>query len=150
MRRKRCRKSWGCQDFHEAGYRFTAVREAIINIMENSDTHLSVDDIYNKVKKQHDGVNLTTIYRNLEILINMGIVLKYDFGDGRARYELVSHFDKKPFHIHLICKSCGRVIDVEDFMCEHKNKKVETIKKKYKFLIDEEIHQFRGICSNCS
>ena len=153
MPAKRCEKKFsrevGCRKFEEAGYRFTVTRKSILEILENTDTHLSVEDIFQKVQKQCDGVNLTTIYRNLEILQNLNVVLKYDFGDGRARYELVDHVNKKSNHVHLICKVCGRVIDVEDVMCDCKASVQKKLSEKYEFEIEEEIHQFRGVCSFC-
>jgi Fur family transcriptional regulator, ferric uptake regulator len=150
MPRGRCRRGFGYQEFEEAGYRFTTIRQVIVQVLENANTHLSVEDIFKEVQKQCNGVNLTTIYRNLEILINLNMVLKYDFGDGRARYELVKHIESKPFHLHLICKLCGRVIDVDDFMSSDKKREHEALEKKYNFKIEEEIYQFRGVCSFCA
>ncbi|MFC1501361.1 Fur family transcriptional regulator [Elusimicrobiota bacterium] len=152
MPRRRWGMGWGYRKFQNAGYRFTLPRQTILNVLEKSDTHLSVENILEEVQKECkecDGVNLTTIYRNLEVLIELGIVSKYDFGDGRARYELTQHINKKHNHKHLVCTVCGRIIDCRDFLEEERKKESEQIKKKYSFNIQEEIHQFRGICSNC-
>jgi Fur family ferric uptake transcriptional regulator len=78
------------------------------------------------------------------------LVKKYDFGQGRARYELV----KKDVHHHhhLICEKCGRVIDYDDFMDEERNlvKKIEEVlSKKHNFKIKTHNLQFYGLCKEC-
>lgn len=58
------------------------------------------------------GIRLATVYRNLEILKELGIVREFDFKDGRARYEFVAEKEGVE-HYHLICRICGKIIDYE-------------------------------------
>jgi Fur family ferric uptake transcriptional regulator len=91
------------------------------------------------------------VYRTLELLVQMGIVLKFDFGDGRARYELAED-PKTEHHHHLICMSCKRVINYSDFMDEEKEflKQAEKgLSKKYNFEIKNHVIQFLGLCEKC-
>ena len=66
----------------------TAPREAILSVLNKTSKHLSAEDVYMAVHKIYPTVGLTTVYRTLELLVHMGLVFKFDFGDGRARYEL--------------------------------------------------------------
>ncbi|MGD2278938.1 MAG: transcriptional repressor, partial [Candidatus Omnitrophota bacterium] len=69
---------WG-RKFRGSGYRMTAPRQAIMHVLSSTDKHLSAEDIYIKVHKTYPNVGLTTVYRTLELLTQMGMVLKFDF-----------------------------------------------------------------------
>jgi Fur family transcriptional regulator, ferric uptake regulator len=147
---KRRRAGW-CGRFEEAGYRFTQLREFILDILKNKKGHLSVEDIYSELIKKCRGVNLTTVYRNLEILVELGIVEKFDFGDGRARFELVVIKKKNDecVHHHLVCMKCGKIIDFECSSVDKHESEIKIVEDKYNFKIQEHLIQFRGLCSKC-
>ncbi|MCP4651339.1 MAG: transcriptional repressor [PVC group bacterium] len=143
---------WWHGRFRGCGYRITAGREAILDTLMIADKHLSAEDIYNKIHNAYPAVGLTTVYRTLEILVTMNLVFKFDFGDGRARYELVEGSKKSHHHHHLVCKECNRIIEYTDFI----NDEIELLKKtekglskKYNFEIISHIIQFYGICEKC-
>ena len=143
---------WWHGRFRGCGYRITAGREAILAVLMIADKHLSAEDIYNKIHSTCPSVGLTTVYRTLEILVNMNLVFKFDFGDGRARYELVEGSKKSHHHHHLVCKECNRIIEYTDFI----NDEIELMKKtekglsnKYNFEITSHIIQFYGRCDLC-
>ena len=143
---------WWHGRFRGCGYRITAGREAILEVLMTADKHLSAEDVYNKVHPNSPAVGLTTIYRTLEILVDMALVFKFDFGDGRARYELGEGSKKSHHHHHLVCTKCMRVIDYTEFI----NDEIELLKKtekglakKYRFDITNHIIQFYGICLEC-
>jgi Fur family ferric uptake transcriptional regulator len=92
------------------------------------------------------------VYRTLELLVQRGMVFKFDFGDGRARYELSESPKGIGHHHHLICTGCGRIVDYTDFIKEEKEllKKTERgLAKKYNFHIMNHLIQFYGLCSQC-
>ncbi|MBF0252442.1 MAG: transcriptional repressor [Candidatus Omnitrophica bacterium] len=137
--------------FKGCGYRITIPRQAIIELLQKTDKHLSAEDVYIEVHKKFPQIGLTTVYRTLEILTGMGIIFKSDFGDGRFRYELVegSHIEH---HHHLVCTQCKRIIDYTDFIDEEVEflKRVEKgLSKKHKFNITNHIIQFYGLCEQC-
>jgi len=68
--------------------RITVPRQAILDVLSKESKHLSAEDVFMKVHKGYPGIGLTTVYRTLNLLTQIGLVLKFDFGDGRARYEL--------------------------------------------------------------
>jgi Fur family ferric uptake transcriptional regulator len=141
---------WG-RKFRGSGYRMTAPRQAIMHVLSSTDKHLSAEDIYIKVHKTYPNVGLTTVYRTLELLTQMGMVLKFDFGDGRARYELMEDAEKEHHH-HLICMKCKRVINYTEFIDEELEflKRAEKgLSKKYNFEIKSHLFQFYGLCDKC-
>jgi len=131
------------------GYRFTTPREAVLNVLSKKTGHLSADEVFFLVREKYRGIGLATIYRTLDLLVQMGIVQKFDFGDGRARYELV--LDSKTHH-HLICGECGRVVDYgtlskEELMFVQELEKEAG--KRHNFEIDSHRIDFFGLCDEC-
>ena len=143
---------WWHGKFRGCGYRITLGREAVLSILAKADKHLSAEDIYIKVHSRYPNIGLTTIYRTLDILADIGLLYKFDFGDGRARYELAEGPKGAHHHHHLVCTSCNRVIDYTDFIDEEVELLRETEKglsKKYDFKITNHVIQFYGLCKDC-
>ncbi|MDI3543475.1 MAG: Fur family transcriptional regulator, ferric uptake regulator [Candidatus Atribacteria bacterium] len=151
----RCRRGrppWWEPRFQEAGFRLTMPRQAILEVLSNTEEHLSAEEIYLAVHKIYPNVGLTTVYRTLELLVNMGLVFKFDFGDKRARYELSQGPTSKKHHHHLVCINCGRIIDYTDFIDEEKEllRRTEAgLSEKYNFKITHHLIQFYGLCEEC-
>ena len=134
------------------GYRMTLGREATLEVLSRAEEHLSAEDIYMEVHKIYPSIGLTSIYRTLDILTNIGLVNKFDFGQGRARYELAESSRGKAHHHHLVCTGCGRVIDYTDFIDEEVallKKTEDGLSRKYNFKIKNHFIQFSGLCENC-
>ena len=141
---------WGGR-FRGCGYRMTVPRQAIVDALSSTDKHLSAEEIYIKVHSAYPRVGLTTVYRTLEVLVHMGMVSKYDFGDGRARYELNEGREKEHHH-HLICTECKRVINYTEFIDEEIDflrRAEKGLSEKYNFHIKSHIIQFYGLCDRC-
>ncbi|MCK5583723.1 MAG: transcriptional repressor, partial [Elusimicrobiales bacterium] len=122
-----------------------------IETLEKTSAHLSAEDIYLKVHTQYPNIGLTTVYRTLEVLAQMRLISKFDFGDGRARYELTKN-SKKEHHHHLVCTNCNRIIDYTDFIDEEVellNKTEKALSKKFNFEISNHLIQFYGLCEKC-
>ena len=143
---------WWHGRFRGCGYRLTIPRGAILDVLSKTSKHLSAEDIYLSVHKIYPAVGLTTVYRTLELLVQIGLVFKFDFGDGRARYELSEGPKGARHHHHLICANCGRVIDYTDFIDEEVKLLIQTEKglsEKYDFEITNHLIQFYGLCGSC-
>ena len=142
---------WWNSRFAGRGYRLTVPRQAILNILNKSKEHLSAEDIYMAVHRVYPGIGLATVYRTLELLVRMGLVFKFDFGDGKSRYELSEGLNKNHHH-HLVCTGCGRIIDYSELVDEEIKvlKRIEkTISKKYNFEINSHQIHFLGLCAKC-
>jgi len=143
---------WGHR-LRNYGFKCTPGRELILEILETSEEHLSPEEIYSKVKDEHPEIGLTTVYRTMEILNNLGMVIKLDIGDGRARYELSEDHSKKSHHHHLICSTCKKIIDYNDFVEDEKVyllKIEKALEKRHNFKINNHVIQFYGKCSTCN
>lgn len=130
----------------------TVPRHAILDILSKTSKHVSAEDVYIAVHRAYPSVGLTTVYRTLELLVKMGLVFKFDFGDGRARYELSEGPKGARHHHHLVCTDCGRAIDYTDFIDEEVellNQTEKGLSKKYNFEITNHLIQFYGLCDKC-
>jgi Fur family ferric uptake transcriptional regulator len=141
---------WWREKFRGYGYRFTVPRQAVLDVLTKTSDHLSAEDVYLEVHKVYPDIGLTTVYRTLELLVQMGLAYRFDFGDSRSRYELsegsIGH------HHHLVCTSCGRIIDYTDFIEEEMelvNRTEEGISENFNFKITNHIIQFYGLCDRC-
>ncbi|MEW6139023.1 MAG: Fur family transcriptional regulator [Thermodesulfobacteriota bacterium] len=136
------------------GYRLTNAREAVLGILADAEigAHLSAEDIYRMMQNNRLSVGLTSIYRSLDLLVNLGIADRFDFGDGRARYELAEGPRGVPHHHHLVCDNCGIVIDYHEFTDEELRlikRTEERLSEKYGFRITGHVIKFHGLCSAC-
>ncbi len=138
--------------FRQQGLRITEPRRVILDVLNGTTEHYSAEEIYMKVHKTYPNIGLTTVYRNLEVLEQMGIITKFHFGDRRSRYELIQSPQKPRHHHHLVCTSCKQIIDYDDFVDEEIEllKKVErALADKHNFHITGHVIQFYGLCNNC-
>jgi len=158
MHRRRLRRGFGVGPpwwhgrFRGCGYRVTAPREEVLRVLSDTDEHLSAEEIYMKVHKAYPSVGLTTVYRTLDLLVEMGVLFRFDFGDGKARYELSIGPKGTRYHHHLVCTGCGRVIDYTDFVEEEKDlieKTEKALSRKYDFKIKNHQVYFYGLCGRC-
>ncbi len=143
---------WWHGKFRGCGYKFTVPRQAILESLESTFKHLSAEDIYLAVHKAYSNIGLTTVYRTLELLVEMGLVFKFDFGDGRARYELAQGPKGARHHHHLVCTRCNRVVDYTDFIedeLELLKRTEKGLSKKFDFKITNHLIQFYGLCDQC-
>ncbi|MDD5531069.1 MAG: Fur family transcriptional regulator [bacterium] len=148
MQEKYC--SWE-EKLKSSGGRLTTPRKIIFYILSSTPKHLSAEDIYFIIHKKNPKVGLTTIYRTLDVLVKIGFLNKFDFGDGHSRYELIEAPNKQHHH-HLICRKCSKILDYTDFI-EEEIKLVKATEKalsrKYKFEIKDHVFQFYGVCDKC-
>ncbi len=127
----------------EQGYRLTPQRMMIISAIEKSDHHISAEEIYAQVVIRYPNVNISTVYRTLELLKRLNLVTETDMGEGRVRY----HPADKGHHHHLVCQQCGEIIDLdESLLTPLKN----ALYKEYKFSAELRHLAILGRCSNCS
>ncbi|WP_430534025.1 Fur family transcriptional regulator [Listeria rocourtiae] len=131
---------------HEASYKLTPQREATVRILlENEKDHLSAEDVYLRVKNISPDIGLATVYRTLELLTELRVVDKINFGDGVARYDLRKE-GAKHFHHHLVCLECGSVEEIQEDLLDDVEKIVE---QKWDFLVKDHRLTFQGICTVC-
>jgi len=126
----------------EQGYRLTPQRMMILSAIENSNSHISAEEIYRQVVAQYPHVNISTVYRTLELLKKLGLVTETDLGEGLVRY----HSADKGHHHHLICRECGAIIDLDDSVLGTLK---DTLLREYKFIADLRHLAIFGHCEKC-
>lgn len=138
------------QILRSRGYRLTLPRRVILNLMLQSNEHLNAKEIYARINKKFPDIGLTTVYRTLDLLVELGLINRFEFGDGYSSYELGK--DAKDHHHHLICSKCGKIIDYSDFI-DDEVKFFDMIEKylakKHDFVILGHEVQFYGHCRKC-
>jgi len=130
----------------------TVARELILDVVSRKGGHWSAEEVFEAVRKQYPRVGLVTVYRTLDLLAEMSVLSRHEFGDGRARYEMIRGSKSDDHHHHLVCTSCNRVIDYRDFIDEEVQllKKTEAgLSKKFHFKITDHVIEFYGLCEKC-
>ncbi len=92
------------------GLRMTGQRRVIAQVLEESDDHPDVEELYARASAIDSGISLATVYRTVKLFEEAGILDKLEFGDGRARYEDA----ERDHHDHLIDIHSGEVIEFVD------------------------------------
>ena len=79
-----------------------------MNILENIEKHghMSIEDIYEEVVKTHPSLSLATVYKNIILMVEKGVLVEVPIEGKKSKYEL-----RKEDHIHLVCTECGEVED---------------------------------------
>ena len=125
----------------ESGLKATFQRMNILDVVEKSG-HMSVEDIYEEVTKVHSSLSLATIYKNIILMMEKGVLVEVPIAGKKSKYEL-----SKTDHIHLVCTECG---DVEDKPCaEDTNKLFDALTNQEHFVLNTKQVNLYGVCSNC-
>lgn len=117
----------------------TAQREAIVEQFLRTRDHVSIDELLTKVRKRHPRVGYATVYRTLKLLVDSGLAVERQFGDGQARYEVVGDH-----HDHLICVKCGLILEFEDEEIERLQERIAA--RMGGFTVLRHRHELYGIC----
>ncbi|OGO66621.1 MAG: hypothetical protein A2030_12000 [Chloroflexi bacterium RBG_19FT_COMBO_50_10] len=135
-----------CQTFIEAlrsqGFRITPQREMIIEAIAHSGEHISAEQVFAQIQKRTHSVNITTVYRTLELLVQQGLASRIDLGKDRVIYATHQHGP----HIHLVCRQCGQVIDADPNLLLTLN---DQLNSGYQFAADLQHISVLGLCSDC-
>ncbi len=102
------------------GLRMTGQRRTIAEVLESSDDHPDVEELFSRAVKVDPNISIATVYRTVKLFEESGILEKVDFGDGRARYEDA----ERKHHDHLINMQTGEVIEFYDADIEALQEKI--------------------------
>ncbi len=126
----------------QMGYRLTPQREMIVEAIAHAEGHVTAEEIYEQVKGRVRAINLATIYRTLDLLVETGLANRLSLKEGGAVYATLRHGP----HIHLVCRQCGSV-----FLAEHELLETlgEQLKTRYHFTPDLQHLSISGLCARC-
>lgn len=129
------------QRLREKGYRLTPQRELVLRAVERLG-HATPDEILTEVRKESQAVNASTIYRNLEVLEELGLVRHAHISDRTPTY----HSTSLPSHVHLVCRGCQAIVDAEP---SEFDPLADTLLDRHGFEADIGHLTVFGLCANC-
>ncbi len=130
------------QRLRTGGYRITPQRQLVLEAVEKL-RHGTPEELLAEVQRTATGVNLSTVYRSLEVLEEVGLVTHAHIGHGAPTYHAVDDH----VHIHLVCDSCGSVNAVEADIAEPF---LDQVRERTGFITDISHVALHGRCTNCS
>ncbi len=125
-----------------AGRPVTTQRALLFDIIRKTDKHLDADELYRIAKEKEPRISLATIYRNLKLFKELGMIAESSLGDTHSHYERKSKAD----HYHLVCLGCGKIIEFDSPLL---TKAAAVIKKEKKFDITSIQLRMEGYCPDC-
>jgi Fur family ferric uptake transcriptional regulator len=128
----------------ERGLKSTAQRDDIARVFFGGQDHLSIDELYQAVRKVNPRVGYATVYRTIRLLKECGLAAERHFDDGQARYEPAE--EEAQHHDHIICERCGKIVE---FASQELEKLQERIARFLGFTVGRHRMELYGICSEC-
>lgn len=143
MRMKRAKKKIFHDFITQKGLKSTRQRDVILDYFLSSDRHMSIEDLYLRLRSKHPNIGYATVYRTLKLFAESGIAREIQFGDGQTRYE---HVAEGEHHDHLVCTRCG---DIVEFKNETIEKLQAEVAASHGFLIETHKLELYGMCAKC-
>ena len=131
------------QQLRDNAQKITGPRHAILNVMREHQQPLTNKEIFSRLP---EGMcDLATVYRSMHMLLKMGMVTRYDFGDGIARFELNCP-ECDGHHHHLVCNKCSKIIELNECFPDELE---AAIARKHGFSAVTHKLEFFGVCPDC-
>lgn len=132
------------RQLREQGFRLTPQREMVLSVLHEIEGFATAEEIYERVSAMSSSVDISTVYRTLELLQDFHLVASVDPGEGQRRYELLGLHGH---HLHLVCRSCGKIIGVESEVIESF---AVRMKEQHGFELEVEQLSVPGLCPACA
>ena len=132
------------KQLHQRGFRLTPQREQVLLVLHQLDRAASADEIYTRVASLNPNVELSTVYRTLDLLNSLDLVAVIDVGDRQRLFELCQ--DSIP-HLHLVCRVCGKIVGVELDLLQPL---LDHVTARLQFHTDLSNISIPGICATCA
>ncbi len=121
----------------------TAPRQAILEVLGRVAHPMTVKEIFEVLPKNE--CDLATVYRSIRLLEAMGMVKRFDFGDGTARYELLAEGDSGHHH-HLVCTRCAEIVELDECSLLELEERIAA-RNGFKAITHK--LEFFGLCPEC-
>lgn len=129
----------------ESGHRAGAAREAVVDLLARQSCCLSAQEISDRLRSSGENVGIASVYRALELLHELELVQRVEFGDGAVRFEPV--VPGGDHHHHAVCQQCGRVTAFED---ERLERQLQRLAGRLRHSMSGHEVVIRGDCERCS
>ena len=120
----------------------TPQRLMVLEQVEAAEGHVSAEEICQRIRRRYPNLNISTVYRTLELMKELSLVTETDMGDGRVRFHAID----KGHHHHLVCSVCGQVTDLAE---EELTPISELLETRYGFHADLHHLAIFGRCARC-
>ena len=132
----------------EKGLKLTGQRLLVLETMaEHPGEHLTAEEIFDLARRNYPEIGLATIYRTLQVLVELNVVDNISFDDGFARYELIEELDsERHHHHHAICIGCKTVISLEEDLLEALE---QELMENLGFAVTDHEVKLYGYCKEC-
>jgi Fur family ferric uptake transcriptional regulator len=127
----------------ERGLKSTRQRSLIVDTFFDGGGHVTVEDLWARVRGTDAKVSVATVYRTMKLLAECGLAQARNFGDGQTRYEPNAG---RHHHDHLICTRCGTIIEFENDRIEQLQ---DAVAKKHGFRVTSHKMELYGLCRDC-
>ncbi len=135
------------QRLSEGQHKLTPQRQTILKIfLDHPDQHLSAEEVHDFLRREKSEIGLATVYRSLELLSELGILHRIEFGEGKSRYEVNNDDEFSHHHHHLRCTKCGNISEFADDLLENLE---ADIFAKNGFKVSDHQVIFFGVCKKC-
>ncbi len=126
----------------KSGVRITPQRHAVLECLLTSKTHPTADEIYKSLKDKFPNMSVATVYNNLRILKDLGLVRELTYGDDSSRFD-----SNMREHYHIICEDCGKIVDFHYPTLDE----IESLAQKVSgFEISHHRMELYGKCEECA
>lgn len=132
---------WTYRYLKEHGIRVTPQRQAVLQYLDQTDSHPTAEMIHDWLASRLKGVSLATVYNILHLYRDMGIVMELSYGDTSARWD--GNFQN---HYHITCTTCGRV---DDYRRDLIPKIEEEAERATGFRVTHHRVELSGVCPDC-
>jgi len=126
-----------------AAHKVTGPRQAVLDLLRGQAHPMSAQEIFAALPKHR--CDLATVYRSMRLLERMGIVKRFDFGDGTARFELLGEGDDGHHH-HLVCVRCAEIVEIDECSMTQLEERI-AIRNGFKAVTHK--LEFFGLCPQC-
>ena len=142
---KRAKKKLFHDYITRKGLKSTRQRDVILDCFLSSERHMSIEELYLKLRAKHPNIGYATVYRTLKLFAEAGIANEIQFGDGQTRYEPATQRHSSA-HDHLICTSCGEIVEFESDRISELQLQVA---RRHGFEIQQRRVELYGRCAAC-
>ena len=123
------------------GRRSSVQRQLVHRIIESRRDHPTAQSVFEKAREQMPSISLGTVYRNLQLLVDQGLLLERKIGNRPARYEA-----QRQRHYHICCVQCGAL---EDLSVPYQEILDRRVQRMVRYQLQEHRMEFYGICPQC-
>jgi Fe2+ or Zn2+ uptake regulation protein len=120
----------------------TSQRRLLLDLLQTTEGHIDAKELYRRANARDESISQATVYRNLNLFKELGLVDEMRLGNIRCFYEI----KQSPEHQHLICQGCGKILE---FQSPYFQKLIEAVRREYGFQITKAKLFLEGYCQEC-